>query len=190
MVMVPQKVLKGRLTYQDYLGLPDDQDYEIIEGVLYVAPRPAPFHQVVANRLAFDLTGHVEGRGLGLVVPDADLIIHPKDVYVSPDIMVFLGKRVRAIPRRGRIRTPPDLIVEVLSPSTERRDRSTKWRVYAELGVPHYWMADPDERAINECVLGAEGQYHERAFTAPDVFRPALLPDLAIDLARLFEWSS
>ncbi|MBI2942319.1 MAG: Uma2 family endonuclease, partial [Chloroflexi bacterium] len=143
MVMVPERVIQRRLTFADYSALPDDQDYEIIDGVLYVAPRPRPLHQIVANRLSYILTGHTVGRGLGMVIPDADLIVADRDVYVSPDIMFFSGDRFAAVNREGWIRIIPDLIVEVLSPTTEDYDRRTKRETYARLGVPHFWYLDP-----------------------------------------------
>lgn len=186
MVMVPEQVLQRRLTFEDYQQLPDDQDYEIVEGRLYMAPRPRPEHQVVANRCAVALTVHVEPTGLGLVIPDADLVIPDRDIYISPDIMVFLGERAAALERRGWIRSVPDLVVEVLSPTTEDYDRTTKRRIYAELGVPHFWMVDPRSRSITECVLESSHTYRERSVAAPETFHPELFPDLAIDLSRLF----
>ncbi len=188
MVMVPQQVLKQpRLTFEDYQQLPDDQAYEIIGGRLYVAPRPRPRHQIIANRLAYVLTGAVDERGLGTVVPDADLILTGDDVYVSPDIMVFLREQARALPADGWIRTVPDLIVEVLSPSTEDYDRTTKRECYGGLGVAHYWMADAQSRSVTECVLGADGRYRERTIMAGEPFVPQLFPDLTIDLTKLFQ---
>ncbi len=186
MVMVPEKVLQRRLKFEDYLSLPDDQDYEIIEGVLYVSPRPRPLHQVVAYRLLMLIGTHVEALSIGMLVPDADLIISERDTYVSPDIMFFAGDRFAGVNRDDFIRLVPDLIVEVLSPTTEDYDRRTKRRTYAELGVPHYWIVDPRSKTLIECTQPAAGKYEEHAVTPDQFFRPALFPDLAIDLNRLF----
>ena len=143
-------------------------------------------HQRVALRLAAALLEHVDDRGLGLVIPDADLIIRDHDVYISPDIMVFLGDRAASVPLDGWIRTVPDVVVEVLSPSTKDYDLTTKRRMYAELGVRYYWLADMDGRAIIECVLEADGRYRESRTEAPSPFIPEAFPDLRIDLVRLF----
>src|SRR5438045_1711168 len=151
--------LKGRrLTLEDYNALPDDADYEIIDGVLYMAPRARPSHQIIANRFAAALTVHVEPPGLGLVVPDADLIVDDHGTYVSPDIMYFSAEKAAQMDRTQQIQVVPDLIVEVLSPSTARRDLLTKRRAYARIGVPHYWIVDRDQPGVTECVLGADGQ--------------------------------
>ena len=186
MVMVPEVVLRRRLTLEDYLALPDDQDYEIVEGVLYVAPRARPKHQIVANRFIYELTTHVERPGLGLVVPDADLIVDERNTYVSPDVMLFLGARAAQINVDEMIRTIPDLIVEVLSPTSQDYDRGTKRDTYGRLGVSHYWIVDPMRQRVLDLVLDPTGRYAEREIRAPDSFRPALFPDVAIDLTRAF----
>ena len=82
------------------------------------------------------------------------------------------------------IRIVPNLVVEVLSPSTDLYDLSTKRRLYEQLGVSHYWITDAQANAVRECVLGADGQYAARLVTAGEPFEPALFPDLQIDLQR------
>ncbi len=186
MVMVPEKVMQRRLTFQDYQALPDDQDYEIIDGVLYVAPRARSGHQAAANELSTILTTYAREHGLGRVIPDADLVVADRDIYLAPDIMYFGKGRFEGIDRDDWIRIIPDLVVEVLSPSTEDYDRRKKREIYAQLGVHHYWMVDPRSRAVVECVLQPDGGYQERVIHAGELFRPALFPELEIDLAAVF----
>jgi len=185
MVMVPEVVVKRRLGLEDYLALPDDQDYEIIEGVLYVSPRARALHQIVWNRLAFTLTAHVEERGIGTVIQDADLIIDDQKTYISPDTMVYLGTRLEGVNLREMLSVVPDLIVEVLSPSNDQYDLRTKRDLYARLGVRHYWVADPPNRALLEHVLQPDGTYQVLRFVSPEPFTPAAFPDLRIDLPHL-----
>ena len=132
------------------------------------------------------LTAHAEARGLGFVVPDADLIIDSRNTYISPDIMCFAADRFGAVNRREMIQIVPDLVVEVISPTSGDYDRWTKRRVYAELGVAHYWIVDPDRMTITEHVLEPTGEFSERTVSSPEPFRPILFSDLAIDLAQLF----
>jgi Uma2 family endonuclease len=186
MVMVPEAILQRRLTFEDYLALPDDQDYEIVEGVLYVAPRARPRHQRVATQFTLELVNQVERPGRGIVVWDADLIVDERNTYVSPDVMLFLGTRAAQINVDEMIRTIPDLVVEVLSPTSQDYDRGTKRDTYERLGVRHYWIVDPMRQRVLELVLDPTGRYAERETRAPDPFRPALFPDLAIDLTRAF----
>lgn len=187
MAMVPEVITRRRLTYDDYLALPDDQDYEIIDGVLYVSPRARPDHQRVSNRIAFLLTLTLEQRGLGVVVPDADLIVDEHNTYVSPDIMFFWTPRFADVNPAEQIRIRPDLIIEILSPSTDRYDLVTKRQTYARLGVPHYWIADPSHGTIIEHTNPADSDYSAVRTAGPNaLFHPALHPDLAVDLSQVF----
>ena len=101
--------------------------------------------------------------------------------------MFFAGDRFAAVEPDGWIRVIPDLIVEVLSPGTEEYDRTQKRALYARLGGPHYWMADPRSRTLAECVLQPGGVYGERTVDVNTPFQPAIFPDLVIDLAQIFE---
>ena len=186
MAMVPADLLRRRLTLADYEALPDDQDYEIIDGVLYVAPSPFFGHQNVAHRLAAAITAHADERSLGTVIPDADLIVDHRGTYLSPDIMFFTSEQYARTTPDGKNSVIPELIVEVLSESTLRRDLVVKRDAYANLGVPHYWIVSRSERCVYELVLGADGQFGERCVAAPEPFRPLLFPGLTIDLAELF----
>jgi Uma2 family endonuclease len=186
MALQISELKRRRLTLEDYNALPDDADYEIIDGVLYVAPRARPSHQMVQAELIAELRSHVRPRGLGRVVPDADLVVDEHGTYVSPDIMYFSADKMAQIDPDQQIRVVPDLIVEILSPSTARRDLVTKMNAYARIGVPHYWIVDRGQPGVLECVLGANGKYQEREVEADQPFRPALFPDLEIDLAQVF----
>ena len=186
MVMVPDVIIGRRLTFEDYLALPDDQDYEIIDGALYGAPRARPRHQVIANNLCFDLTNFVRNFAVGVVMPDADLIVTASDTYVSPDIMYFTLQHYAAIDRDDFVRTTPDLVVEVVSPTREGYDRVTKRRTYERLGVRHYWVFDPQPGIVAEHVLQSDGVYSERIYGPGGEFRPSLFPDLLIQLEIIF----
>lgn len=181
MVAVPKAVIGRDLTLADYLALPDDYDYEIVEGVLHVAPRPTPKHQMNAYALARTLTE----AGDGTVIPDADLAVDDRDTYVSPDLMFFVGDRFATQDLNQMVRIIPDLVVEVLSPGTSRYDQTTKLRLYERLGVPYYWTVDSDRRAITEYVLQPDGTYNSRTVRAPEVFQPILFPHLELNLADL-----
>jgi Uma2 family endonuclease len=183
---VPTELVGRRLTLADYEALPDDQEYEIIDGALYVAPRPLLLHQRLAYAVSKVVAEHAEPAGLGFVVPDADLVVDEHGTYVSPDVMYFTAGQYAAIDPEKMIRVAPTLVVEVLSESTMGRDRLVKRDAYARIGVPHYWMVDRHRRSIVELVLGPDGRYGEREVAAPEVFRPSVFPGLAIDLERLF----
>jgi Uma2 family endonuclease len=176
--------LKKTLDYDDYAAIPPDGNrYEIIEGELYVTPAPSPHHQRASKRLQRMLEAFFEAGGLGEVF-DApiDLILTSHDV-VQPDLVVVTD--AAQVSSRA-IEGPPVLVVEVLSPSTQSRDRTVKARRYAALGVRHCWILDQDARRL-ECYRLEAGSYAlvasaegEAALTHPD------WPGLTVTLAELW----
>lgn len=174
------------LTYEDYCALPDDgRRYEIIEGELYVTPSPSRSHQRFAGNLFIVLKPFVEARGLGEVfIAPFDVILEDTSVVV-PDLLFVARERSDVVTDRG-VRGAPDLIVEILSPGTGRRDRVEKAKLYARHGVRHYWLADPETRVLEVYEL-SEGQYRRAASLADrDTFSPPLLPGLTIPLSSLW----
>ena len=148
--------LKQKLDYSDYAGIPPDRNrYEILEGHLYVTPAPSPLHQRVSKRLQRRLEAYFEGHSLGegFNAP-IDLILTPHDV-VQPDLVVVTNPA--QVSQRG-IEGSPTLVVEILSPSTRDHDRTVKALRYAALGIPHYWLVDPDGSRV-ECYRAEQGAY-------------------------------
>ena len=136
------------LTYEDYCALPDDgRRYEIIEGELYGTPSPGRAHQQFAANLLVVLKPFVAARGLGEVVIAPFYVILEETSVVVPDLLFVARERSGIVTDRG-VRGAPDLIVEILSPGTARRDRVEKAKLYARHGVHHYWLADPETRVL------------------------------------------
>lgn len=176
--------LNRKLDYEDFARLPDDgKRYEILDGELYVTAAPSPFHQRLSKRLLRRLEDYFEGQGLGEVFyAPIDVVLGQHDI-VEPDLVIVA--QPGQISSRA-IEGAPLLVVEILSPSTRRRDRGIKMRRYAALGVQHYWIVDPDSQTI-ECWRLEGGEYRLVAkVTVPEVLRHPDWPDLAIDLAALW----
>jgi Uma2 family endonuclease len=174
------------LTYEDYCGLPDDgRRYEILEGELTVTPSPSRSHQEFAANLLVVLKPFVTARGLGQVfIAPFDVILERTSVVV-PDLLFVGRERLEIVTERG-VEGAPDLIVEILSPGTARRDRREKAQLYARHGVRHYWLADPDARALETLELDG-GRYRETARLTGDArFTSMLFPGLEISLSSLW----
>lgn len=182
----PSHATSRKLTYDDYARLPDDgKRYQVLEGELDVTPAPTPKHQVVAFKLARLLADALEDKGLGQVyVSPIDVLLGPHDI-AQPDI-VFISKARLDIVKEKNIQGAPDLVVEILSPSTSRTDRIRKSRVYASNGVPSYWIVDPIEESIQ--LLRLAGELYQLAAVAerPEIVQPAEFPGLEIDLDAIF----
>ena len=170
-----------RWTYADYCRIPPDRKrHEIIDGRHYVSPSPSPFHQWVLGKLLRRLDSAIGDQGLGLVFC-APLDVHlGRGTVVQPDIVV-LTTQPCALQTDRKITGVPDLVVEVLSPSTHTHDRKRKFERYQRAGVREFWIVDPEAQRIEQFVLQG-GKYGEPVI-ARDRIRLHVLPQVAFDLA-------
>lgn len=174
-----------RVTYEDYVLLPDDRRYEVIDGELYLTPAPTPYHQIVKGRIERVLEDHVERGSLGMVLDaPCDVVLSQFDV-LQPDIFFISSRRLETIGEKY-ISAAPDLVVEVLSPGTRRRDRTLKARRYSLFGVREMWIADPDRKTIEVFVNTDDGFRRDAIYAGEDVLRSPLLPGLEVPIARAF----
>jgi Uma2 family endonuclease len=174
-----------RFLASDIWDAPDnDKRYEVIDGELYVSPPPIWQHQFQLNRLNKRVINWVDDHDLGFVVTAPTGVILDGENGLQPDLLFIAKARAHIITRQG-VEGPPDLVVEVLSPSTESRDRGLKLHRYAASGVPHYWILDTDGPRIEERVLGEDGYPLLGTFGPGEVFRPTLFPGLEIPLDEI-----
>lgn len=138
---------KRRWTLDELHGLPDDGNkYELIHGELFVTPAPTFNHETIGVLLARIIDRYVEANGLGFVYRPRAVIRVSKHSEVEPDLMV---RKMGSDRYADWTDVPtPILVVEVASPTTRRRDRLYKRNLYAEAGIPEYWMVDSDDRTI------------------------------------------
>ena len=139
----------SQITWLDIQQLPDDgKRREAIDGELYVTPSPSYRHQKISQRLEQALLRILQEPGLGSVV-DAPIGVEfpATEEGVQPDI-VFISNARRGIICREGIRGAPDLVIEILSPTTAHRDRGIKLQLYHRQGVAQYWIVDPDAGCV------------------------------------------
>ena len=149
-------------TWEDVLRMPDDGNrYEFIGGRLYVTPAPATRHQRISKRLQAALMRVLEDAGRGEVF-DAPFLVEFPGIgdRVQPDL-IFVSDRRREIIGEKQVLGAPDLVVEILSPSTAHRDRGIKLDLYARCGVRQYWIVDPVEDVVDVWRFG-DKPGHER----------------------------
>ena len=140
---------RHRWTYSDLVALPDDQmRHELIDGEHFVLPSPATTHQEISKRLFRALDAHAERHRLGEVLyAPFDIKLSPYTVLV-PDLVFFTTARFADVVNEKHAVAAPDLVVEILSPGTRRRDLGRKRAVYDREGVREYWMLDPEARSV------------------------------------------
>ena len=173
-----------RMTFSDWLRLPDDgRLYEIIDGELLVSPPPSILHQRVSREIGLQLIQHLRARKRGEVL-SAPVGVRLGDDVLEPDIVVVLSEHAGRIGEQV-IDGPPDLVVEILSPGTAKRDLVAKRAVYQAGGVPEYWIVDAAADALE--VLGLERGAYVRLglFRRGDTLRSRVLPDLALEISSV-----
>ena len=141
---------RRRATYEDLIRVPDHKVAEIVDGELFVSPRPAAPHALAASVLGVDLGGPFHqgkgGPGGWWIVDEPEL--HFGDDVLVPDLAGWRRERMPTFPASAFFTMAPDWLCEVLSPSTERLDRARKLRVYAAAGIGHAWLVNPLARTL------------------------------------------
>lgn len=174
-----------KYTHADLLAMPDDgKRREIIDGELYVTPSPVNFHQTILFNLAMAFGKFLEIHPLGkLRFAPLDVILSEYDV-LQPDLLYVSNEHKDYL--QDWVRGAPDLVVEILSPATEARDRGIKSKAYARYGVREYWIVDPVVEVIEVYRLAAEGfQLAAKCAKGGSVETP-LLPGFALPVGSVF----
>jgi len=188
--MLPATTDDRRLTYDDLLAMPEDRlRHELIDGVHYVTPSPASPHQVVLGNLYFRMRQHLETHAVGTAyLSPLDVVFTMFDV-VEPDLLFISTERERIVTHRN-VSGAPDLVVEILSKTTARRDEGVKLELYSRHDVREYWVLDPKAQAIrvyrrrrNKLAVAEELKGADAALASP------LLPGMSLPLAKIFEGS-
>ena len=176
---------RGHFTYKDLRHTPDDgKRYEVLEGDLIVSPSPKVSHQRIVKRLQGLLMRAEDAEyGEGFPAP-LDVVLSDHDV-VEPDLL-FIAKDRLGIVTEDNVQGAPDLVVEVISEGSRKRDAITKRVLYARYGVRFYWLVDPEEETVRVFEL-KEGGYDEPAtLRAGQELGCALFPGITADVGRLF----
>jgi len=179
-------VLQRPLDADDLRGFPDDDKrYEIIGGQLVVSPSPSTRHQYVLGEIYSALKSHLTSKASGRVfVAPLDVQLSFYDV-VQPDLLVVLNNRKDIIQEQA-IAGPPNLVVEILSPSSKTTDRVDKAALYARSGIEEYWIVDPVVETVT--VYGLDGDRFAPSATLErnDDLYSIVLAGFVLDLDTIF----
>jgi Uma2 family endonuclease len=177
-----------RLTYDEFRQLPDDgKRYELIHGEVHVSPSPNTRHQRTLWNLSGSFSIYSQNRDVGqFYFAPLDVVLAPATA-LQPDLM-FISRQRTAIIGDNYIAGPPDLVVEILSPSTAAHDRGTKLTLYAQAGVPWVWFLDPDGRTVETFRLEGGKYYVDSILTGNQILTSPLFPDWQLPLHELFDF--
>ena len=186
---ISETLAKQKMSLADFLSLPEDDSspvkYELEFGELVEVTRPTWEHNELAHELEHAIRQYVRSRRLGRVSGDILVILdEAKDLAYAPDIVFVATENLERI-REGKVYGPPDLVVEVLSPTTMQRDVGKKKRIYHAYGVQWYWVVDMERQVIEEYRWTPEGYLLTQVVLPDEIFRPKLFPELEINLKEL-----
>jgi Uma2 family endonuclease len=186
--MTDSKGGRRRATYEDVLNAPEHMVAEIIDGVLYLSPRPAGEHGLATTELTIELGATLRKSRGG---PDGWwLVVEPelhlrKDIVV-PDLVGWRKSRMPSAPSGPFSTVAPDWLCETLSPSTEKLDRTKKLRVYARERVPHVWLVDARRKTLEVLALRGSSLVTQATYRAHERVCMAPFDTIEIDLTVLW----
>jgi len=176
-------------TYEDYLNWPDNQRIELINGQIYLMTPPSTMHQRVLREIFTIFSVYLKGKKCEAFCAPFGVKFtekNEKDIktVVEPDIVVVCDKS--KLDNEG-CKGAPDLIVEITSPSTARRDRVEKFNLYEKNGVKEYWIIEPDLKIVNVFILQENNRYgRPEIYTEEDKIKVSIFDNLVIDLKDVF----
>ncbi len=176
---------KLKFTVQDYMSTPEGTRYQLLDGEMILAPSPTDKHQRLLANLYRAVHAFVAAGNLGQVrFAPLDVVLSNHDV-AQPDLMFVSNERAGII-TEANVQGAPDLVVEILSPSTAEYDEGYKRALYGRHGAREYWLIDPDAETVEVLVLGAEGLSPHQVFGTGQTLESPLLEGLSLELEDLF----
>jgi Uma2 family endonuclease len=178
-----------KLTYDDFVHFPEDgRRHELIDGEHYVTPSPNTRHQGISGNLYLLIANWLEEHPIGRVFfAPLDVVLSQFDV-VEPDLLYLSNERAAQVITPIHVRGVPELVVEIASRGTRRRDETIKRRLYDRAGVSEYWVVDPAIDVVRVYRREGErlGRPRELSREASDILTTSLLPGLELPLTRIF----
>jgi len=179
-----------KLTYDDFVLFPDDgMRHELIDGEHYVTPSPNMKHQRILGNLHWLIRDYLETHPVGEVfLSPFDVVLSRFDV-VEPDLLYMSRERAAQVLTSKNVQGAPELVIEIASPGTRKRDETIKRRLYERTGVSEYWVVDPEVDTIRVYRLTGSGyaRADELSLEAGDVLKTSLLPGLELALGDVFK---
>lgn len=178
--------VEKRYTYKDYFLIDDEKRYEVMKGELVMVPAPFTIHQRAEENLGFFIGKYAREKNLGKVFYAPTDVVLAEDVVVQPDIL-FISKERLDIIKEAAVMGSPDLVVEIVSPSSAAYDTIDKRNIYEQYGVKEYWLVFPQEKVIEVLTLG-NNLYREfcKAKKTGGV-KSKIIDGMAVELKDVFE---
>lgn len=185
---------EDRFSYADYLKWDDDERWELIDGEAYcMGAAPSRRHQEVLMNISGELRNYLKGKSCKVYPAPFDVRFCENVEVAEDEIFTVLQPDITIVCDKSKLddrgcKGAPDLVVEILSPGSRRRDLHDKQKVYERYGVKEYWIVQPLEEIITVFTLGESGSYDKAVmYTTGDTLKPSIFDDLELDLTEIFE---
>ena len=176
-------------SYADYYTWNDNERWELIEGVPFaMSPAPSWFHQAIIGNIYNQLHNFLKGKPCRVLVAPVDVCLYGAGdndkTVVQPDILIVCDKsKLKGKYCNGA----PDMVIEVLSPTSVKHDRIIKFQQYQQAGVHEYWIVDPDTKSVSTHILN-NGEYTIRVYFDSDNVPVHVLEGCSVDLTEVFDY--
>jgi Uma2 family endonuclease len=181
--------IEPSLTVADLDACPDDSNrYELIKGELFVSGAPGIPHQRLLNNLQFAFGSYLNENPIGIVVPGAGAVFSDYDAVI-PDLVLVRNERWSEVVTEVRFTGAPDLVIEILSPGKENRDRDllVKRQLYAKYGVAEYWIVDAENRLVQVYRLQKQQLENVETCRSGEEITTPLLPGFQLSVSTIFK---
>ena len=185
-LLAPQE--NEHYTYADYLSWEGPERYQIIYGEVFMMSSPSVAHQAICMELSRLFSNWLRGKPCRVFAAPLDVRLFPEednsdDTVVQPDLLVVCDKTKFA---KGSVNGPPDIAVEVMSPSTTNKEHFMKFRAYMDAGIREYWMIEPGEKLV-QVHLHENDHFISFSYKEHDVVTSTVLQGFSVDLKSLWE---
>jgi len=187
---LPQE--ERKYTYADYLTWPEDERWEIIDGIAYMQAAPSPIHQEISGGIFAQLHNYLSGKPCRVYHAPFCVKLTNGDEKKNDDINKVVEPDITIVCDKSKIdekgcNGAPDMIVEIMSPSSIKQDRFIKFNKYEKAGVKEYWIVEPEGKIVSVFVLQENQRYgRPEIYTEEDKIKVSIFPDLTIDLGVVF----
>lgn len=177
-------------SHQEYLSAVAEHDtlrIEYLNGDIVMTPARSPHHQIIVTNLLLLLGQYAMQNGLGLVLPaPLDVVLSKEAQIAQPDLIFIAKARAPKLVTRAAITGAPDLVLEIISPSTARADRKIKPPLYAKHGVAEFWLVDPEDQSVEVFVLDGDSYRMSGVYLAGDTIKVGRFADAQIAIDSIF----
>jgi Uma2 family endonuclease len=180
-------------SYADYLTWPEGERWEIIDGIPYMQAAPSPAHQLISGELYRQLANYLQNKTCKAYPAPFCVRLTKGDEKKNEDIKKVVEPDISIVCDQSKIdekgcNGAPDMIVEVISPSSVKMDRFIKFNKYEKAGVKEYWIVEPEAKLVSVFVLQENQRYgRPDIYTDTENIKVSILPDLVVDLKLVFE---